>query len=196
MSRSTDSDNDNRWNQTERNDPSACCQILLSQWNGLLWNSIKMQKNKIVLTKDELTRIQDRFWSKVEKTETCWNWKGAKTCDNGYGQIRLNNRNSCAHRIAYELINGQVPNGLELDHLCRNPSCVNPNHLEIVTRKENQRRGFGVSGINSRKTYCLRGHPLSGSNLVPNRLRQGKRECRACKSIHSREYRRKFGRNP
>src|SRR5947209_2044527 len=85
--------------------------------------------------------IEQRIWSKVEKTASCWNWNGSKL--RGYGLFRVHSPQSMtyAHRFVYESIVGPIPEGLELDHLCRNPSCVNPDHLEAVPHKVNVLRG-------------------------------------------------------
>lgn len=86
---------------------------------------------------------EDRFWAKVQKTETCWLWTAAKNGP-GYGQFGLGTREDglvFAHRFAYELVVGPIPEGLVIDHLCRTPACVRPDHLEPVTMRENMRRG-------------------------------------------------------
>jgi hypothetical protein len=138
----------------------------------------------------------DRFWAKVEKTETCWLWRGTTTRPvNGYGQIRLDRRMVTSHRVAYELLVGPIPEGLELDHLCRVRHCVNPVHLEPVTPHENLLRGEGPAARHARKTHCHRGHPLSGANL---RMCNGgrSRRCRECKrenDLRSQEKRRQHG---
>ena len=113
----------------------------------------------------------DRFWSKVEKTDSCWNWKGAIRCD-GYGKFKINRKTSYAHRFSYELSGGNIPSTLQLDHLCRNRACVNPEHLETVTGKENMARG-------SRKTkkYCPRGHEYNAENTY---IYKDERSCRVC----------------
>lgn len=120
----------------------------------------------------------ERFWSKVEKTDTCWNWTGA-SIRGGYGMLLWRERRRLAHRISYEIAHGDpVPDGLTVDHLCRNPRCVNPDHLEVVTNRENVLRGAGPTAINARKTHCVNGHALEGDNLLQRS--DGGRRCREC----------------
>lgn len=119
-----------------------------------------------------------RFWSKVDKTETCWLWT-ASIRNQGYGVFWPQWRtNVPAHRWAYEQIIGPVPDGLELDHLCRVRNCVNPAHLEPVTHRENMLRGHTFAAANARKSECINGHELSGDNLMPTRANE--RRCRQC----------------
>lgn len=118
----------------------------------------------------------ERFWSWVEKTETCWLWKGA--LNHGYGSFSIGARQRKAHRFSYELAHGAVPEGLTLDHLCRNRPCVRPDHLEAVTDRENILRGESFAASNSRKTHCKRGHPFTSENTY--RDRKNRRVCRAC----------------
>jgi hypothetical protein len=131
----------------------------------------------------------DWFWEKVEKTDTCWEWRGSHAT-NGYGRFQTSGGSKAAHRISYEALTGPVPRGLELDHLCRNRSCVNPEHLEPVTHQENVLRGQTLTGINAAKTHCDKGHPLDGANLYLTS--RGSRECRICRRDRHREYMREY----
>ena len=91
---------------------------------------------------------EERFWSKVEKTEGCWNWtKG--THPTGYGMFSFQGRNRYAHRYSYALANGPIPEGLSIDHICHNPGCVRPDHLRAVTHKQNHENRAGAD-TNSR----------------------------------------------
>lgn len=105
--------------------------------------------------------LHDRLFSRVTKDSNsgCWNWTGALS--HGYGLMAIGNgRQRLTHRLSYELLVGPIPTGLELDHLCKNTACLNPAHLEPVTRAENLRRSDSWGGRNSRKTHCPRGHQL------------------------------------
>ncbi len=127
-----------------------------------------------------------RFWSKVEKTEGCWIWNGS--IDKGYGKFSVTTargiyKTRAAYRISYGVLKKDIPNGLTIDHLCRNKRCVNPEHLEAVTMKVNCLRGIGISAINARKKFCIRGHPLSGKNLYIQPSAPTSRYCRMCKRL-------------
>lgn len=143
--------------------------------------------------------FEERFWRKVDKEGpvpdyrpdlgSCWVWTGGKT-NSGYGKVDLPTR--LTHRVAYELLVGPIPEGFQIDHLCRNRMCCNPTHLEPVTPQENSRRSRSVSGLNAAKTECDKGHPLSGSNLRiygMNTTAPGKRACKQCGVDRSRAYR-------
>lgn len=130
------------------------------------------------------------FWSKVEKTATCWLWRGGKN-NRGYGTLH-GGTDGLSHRIAYELARGPIPQGFHIDHLCRVRDCVNPDHLEAVTCRENLRRGDGFTGRRARQTHCIHGHPLSGDNLYISPA-NGTRKCRACRHA---AYQRKKARRP
>lgn len=131
----------------------------------------------------------DEKW-KLDGESKCWNWTGFKSGD-GYGFFFFNGKNIRAHaasKAIYSRVNlEQIPDGMEWDHLCRNRGCVNPDHLELVTHRENQLRGFGACGINSRKTHCKYGHPLISGNLVSMENRKH-RSCLTCRRRQSREY--------
>lgn len=114
--------------------------------------------------------------ARVTKTETCWLWIGAPS-GKGYGQMMIDGRRIYVHRLAYELLVGPIPDGFQLDHLCRVKNCVNPAHLEPVTCQENIRR-IPVH-YNSAKSECPKGHPLSGSNLYVDPT--NRRRCRQCR---------------
>lgn len=124
---------------------------------------------------------EERFLEKVEKTDTCWIWKGYITIY-GYGYISFrsgkNRKRYYAHRLSYILNKGKIPKNFQIDHLCRNTKCVNPSHLEAVTATENNARSFSTSARNTRKTHCLRGHPFSGKNL--HVYSNGHRRCKTC----------------
>jgi hypothetical protein len=113
----------------------------------------------------------------------CWLWLGPKGQD-GYGRVGSGGRNGSpllVHRVTYEAVCGPVPDGLELDHLCRVRACCNPAHLEAVTRLENVRRG--LRGPGSKLSHCRRGHPLEGDNVAgPDR------HCRTCARARQRRY--------
>lgn len=118
--------------------------------------------------------LEVRIQRHIERlADGCWDWTGAKNT-NGYGRIQVDGKTAYAHRASYEHYVGPIPDGLHLDHLCRNRSCVNPAHLEPVTCRENIHRGQG----NSSKTHCPQGHPYSGWNLA---IVNGRRICVTCR---------------
>lgn len=133
-----------------------------------------------------------RFLKFVEFTPSgCWLWRGALTTGNrnspdhgGYGKFTLGNRTMLAHRVSYEAVNGAITQ--TIDHLCSNRACVNPKHLKDVSMRENILRGNGIMAQHARKTHCLRGHELTGKNLV---LVPGGRMCRTCRNASYRAYR-------
>jgi len=140
--------------------------------------------------------VADRFWRKVDRNGPmpercpelgpCWIWL-ACTDQHGYGAIKRGppGGSRLAHVVGWELARGAVPDGLELDHLCRNPACVNPDHLEAVTHRQNMERGSHAT-----KTHCIRGHPFDPENTIARR--DGSRACRSCKRDRKRaDYRRR-----
>lgn len=133
--------------------------------------------------------LKERFWSKVSLPDPvtgCMEWQGAT--HKGYGRFWRLEGSRRAHVVSYEMANGPVPEGMILDHLCRSPGCVRPDHLEAVTQKENTRRG-NLNADKMARTHCPQGHPYAGKNLW---LRSsGQRRCRACECERSREYQRR-----
>jgi hypothetical protein len=128
--------------------------------------------------------VEERFRAKVgiDRVTGCWMWMGPT--DGVYGTFHVVGRRNPqkAHRVAYELFVGPIPEGLHIDHLCRVQLCVNPAHLEAVTPAENVRREYAaVLHPNSRKTHCPHGHPYDAANtrIVMRRGRPG-RFCRTC----------------
>ena len=126
--------------------------------------------------------------SKIKKVEKCWLWTGS-IGEKGYGIYR----GKGAHVVVYEFYKGNVPKGLELDHLCRVTNCVNPEHLEAVTHKENCLRGVGVTAKNAKKEQCANGHALSGSNIKIVIRKDGtRRKCRKCHYLYEQKRREKI----
>ena len=117
----------------------------------------------------------DRF---IDKSGECWLWTGTKIPPSGYGTFSVNGSKVIAHRYSYERWKGPIPEGLQVDHLCFNPPCVRPDHLEAVTPAVNTIRST------SRVTHCPRGHAYSGTNLIQ---RGNARTCRTCTNERQRE---------
>jgi hypothetical protein len=154
-------------------------------------------ESKLTSVKDRVLIIE-RFLSKIiiDPQTECWNWKASKRF--GYGDFFPCGRRKRvkAHRFSYEFFKGAVPSGLQLDHLCRNRACVNPDHLEPVSSQENLVRSpLTWAGINSRKTHCKHGHEFTAENtyVAPD----GQRGCRVCLRRRTHEYwERKHGSMP
>lgn len=127
-----------------------------------------------------------RFWetAHITRRDECWEWQGARM-GVGYGRFYADNgRPHVAHRVAYQFAYRPVPDGLVVDHLCRNVRCVNPWHLEAVTHGENTRRGTSQSALNAKKTHCKHGHEFTPENTHVDTL--GRRVCRTCANANRR----------
>lgn len=126
---------------------------------------------------DRRRKALPTFWDHVDADGDCWTWM-AGLHGSGYGLHTVAGRTVLAHRWAWEQLVGPIPSGMTIDHLCRNRRCVNPDHLELVSRAVNTLRGHGPSAMNARMTSCLRGHPFDAANthIRPD----GRRRCRAC----------------
>ena len=121
----------------------------------------------------------EELLSNIDTSGRCWHWRGV-VGHGGYGLFS----STQAHRVVYEAILGEIPQGLQLDHLCRTRDCVRPSHLEPVTPRINVRRSESPAAFNAVKTHCLRGHAFDEINtyLFPD----GRRCCRACKTVANR----------
>lgn len=126
--------------------------------------------------------LLDRLLVKVRHHDGHWLIDSHLTRD-GYARIWVDGKRRRAHRVAYELLVGPIPDGLQIDHLCKVRNCVNPEHLEPVTQAENLRRSEAWAGVNSRKTHCPRGHSYSHTDST------GRRICRECVAAAQRKHR-------
>lgn len=127
-------------------------------------------------------QVLERFWDKIEvQPNNCWYYEG-HIKGSGYRGFWYKCKEVLAHRFAYEVNKGKIPKGLTIDHLCKNRNCVNPNHLEAVTMKENLLRGNTFQAKNSKKTHCPNGHIYSGKN------KNGSRICHECHAMQQQDY--------
>lgn len=144
-----------------------------------------------------MASVLERFWSKVKvlDPDDCWPWL-ASVRDSGYGQFNVGKsavsrqKHINAHALAWILFHKvDIPPGLETDHLCRNRMCVNPHHLEVVTKKVNILRGDSPMAKQARQTHCIAGHSLTPDNVYWFGKNKTHRQCRACKRRRDGEWR-------
>lgn len=121
----------------------------------------------------------------ISEAEACWEWTGST--NQNYGIFEIKGKEIRIHRFIYELMVGPIPKELTIDHLCRNRRCVNPVHLEVVTRKENTLRGVGPTAINAKATHCKYGHPFDKKNTRRAKCGSKGRVCRKCVARWARE---------
>jgi hypothetical protein len=164
------------------------------------WKGRKMSaETKAKIAAANTRPLAERFWEKVEKTETCWIWTAAKM-PQGYGRIGLKSRSYLAHVWSLRLAGIEVPKGMYVDHICRNRSCVRPDHLRIVAPGVNAtENNESPLARNRRKTHCVRGHAFTPENTIiytpKSRVIFGRerkksypqRQCLACRVIRARE---------
>lgn len=117
----------------------------------------------------------------------CWLWVGWVRPD-GYGELHYRGLRDYAHRIAYRLFKSDIPPSMQVDHLCRVRCCVNPDHLQAVTQRENILRGYSAPSLNAKRTHCIRGHELLGENLTKIATRPRGRICVACRRRRDRDF--------
>lgn len=145
-------------------------------------------KQILITTQNDYSLLNKRleeFFSSIQFNESNWCWEWTRSLSAGYGYFRLYDKKISVHRISYQLFKGQIPNDKELDHLCRNTKCCNPEHLEPISHKENVLRGNGPTAINSQKTHCDNGHEYTLENTFIRK--NGNRDCRMCMKISKRK---------
>jgi len=134
--------------------------------------------------------MNKRFLDKIKYVDDCWLWF-AHTTPGGYGIYWNGKEQVYAHRFSYTFYKGEISNGLEIDHLCRKRNCVNPNHLEAVTRSENTKRGLLPQILRERqksKTHCPKGHEYNLENTYHRPDRPNDRDCRICRNEARRNH--------
>lgn len=152
------------------------------------YNGVDMYAPAGFVTPREKRSVEDRFWEKVDRRldDECWPWLASLT-NSGYGSMMLDDKPEGAHRISYELLRQEIPEGMVIDHLCGNRWCVNPWHMDVVTQSENIRRSKPDRDINPRsrspKKECRNGHEFTPENtrIDPD----GYQRCKTCERKQS-----------
>ncbi len=162
--------------------PRTVRQIAIVSMPSIGRDTARRRCTDILIMADWYARFDEKFT--VDPGTGCWLWT-AFTNPKGYSRFLLHGKSELAHRVSYERHIGLIPEGLELDHLCRVPGCVNPDHLEAVTHKENVRRGNSVK-VKRAKTHCPKGHLYDAENTYIDE--KGHRSCIICRRTRSREW--------
>lgn len=170
------------WDDHNRN-------IIMTAIPNRTWYAIKHRARKLSII--NFLSIEDKIKARylINADTQCWEWI-ACIMNTGYGEFYHEGKKYLAHRFSYELFREPIPNGLVIDHLCRNRKCINPDHLEIVTLEENKRRGMSIPAINARKDKCKNGHEFTEDNTYHS---CGRRRCKICTNERNMQdyYRRK-----
>lgn len=148
---------------------------------------VKDKHRRYVLGHNQRIPLSERFWAKVRPAGAleCWEWTGGR--NKGYGQVRLDGRIHRAHRVAWTLLRGEIPDNLTIEHECRNPSCVNPWHMDLWPLSKNS---AGAINQNVNRTHCKRGHEFTLENTALKSPqaegRAARRKCRECARLDMR----------
>lgn len=162
-----------------------------SESRGLCHSHYEYLRRTGTMPTRKIPTSEERFWSQVARSDGCWLWTGSTASQGRYGRFGAGGRVLPAHRFAYELLVGPIPDGYDIDHLCRTTLCVRPDHLEAVTHHENVMRGTSKQAQNARKTHCPQGHPYDAVNtyIQPS---TGGRLCITCNKAGAAERQRRY----